>query len=61
MIIVSDSELYDSIVKSIKEFDFSAWKMNDVERTKGDQFASEWIGGLARKIERDWVEYVDGL
>lgn len=61
MIVVSDSELYDSIVKSIEEFDFSVWEMHDVQSTKGDRWAREWMNALAKKIEKDWVNYVDGL
>lgn len=61
MIIVSDSELYDSIVQSIKEFNFGDYSLDEVEDTKEDPWAQDWIEDLARKIERDWCNYVDGL
>jgi len=61
VIIVSDSELYDSIVQSIKDFSFGAYNLDEIEDTKEEPWAQEWIQALARKIETDWCNYVDGL
>lgn len=62
MIIVSDSELYESIVQSIKEFNWGNYGMDIVDISIQDDLeAQEWIPALARNIERDWVNYVDGL
>jgi hypothetical protein len=68
VIIVSDSELYDSIVQSIKEFDFSNYGLDEVDATKNEESVPDWARGsedwvyaLASNIERDWVNYVDGI
>jgi hypothetical protein len=62
VIIVSDSELYESIVQSIKEFSWSNFGMDDVEiGILEDPESQEWIAALAHNIERDWVNYVDGI
>lgn len=58
---MSKSELYRSVLKSIEEFDFGDWKMHDVERTKGDRWAREWMNALAAKIDKDYGDYVDGI
>ncbi len=58
---MSDSELYQSVVKSIEDFDFGVWEMHDVQGTKGDRWAREWINALAAKIDKDWGDYVDGV
>lgn len=62
MIIVDDSELYESIVQSIKEFNWSNYGLDIVDiGIHDDPEAQEWIPALARNIERDWCNYVDGL
>ena len=58
---MSNSELYESIVESIHEFDFSNYGLDEVEDTKREPWTQDWIQALARNIERDWVNYVDGL
>lgn len=55
------SELEESIIQSIMEFDFGAYGGFDlVEETKDDTATNEWIYDLAHNIERDWCNYVDG-
>lgn len=58
---MSRSELYHSALKSIEDFDFSAWEMHDVQSTKGDRWAREWMNALAAKIDKDYGDYVDGI
>lgn len=62
MIIVSDSELYESIVQSIREFNWGNYGLDAVGNgIHDDPEAQEWIADLAHNIERDWCNYVDGL
>lgn len=62
MIIPSDSELYESIMQSIKEFNWGNYGMDIVAISiQDDMEAQEWIPALAHNIERDWVNYVDSL
>lgn len=56
-----DSELYRSVVKSIKEFDFSIYGLYTVEDTKEERWAKEWISALANKIDKDYGDHVDGI
>jgi tetrahydromethanopterin S-methyltransferase subunit G len=56
---VSESELYESVVKSIREFNFANYGLDEIEDTKEDRWAQEWIHALARNIDRDWGNYVD--
>lgn len=56
------SELYDSIVNSIREFHFGGYSGLDfLDELKEDPDTSEWVERLAANIERDWVNYVDGI
>jgi len=55
------SELKQSIIKSITEFNFGDYGLDPVEETKDDTATSEWVYDLANKIEEDWVKHVDGI
>ena len=55
------SELSESIIKSLMEFDFGNYGLDDVEFTKEDTATTEWVYDLAHNIERDWCNYVDGV
>jgi hypothetical protein len=55
------SELFQSIVNSISDFDFSDYGLDEVEWTKAETAATAWLYDLAHKIEEDWVKHVDGI
>lgn len=55
------SELKQSILQSITEFDFGDYGLDLVEKTKDDTATTEWVYDLANKIEEDWVKHVDGI
>lgn len=55
------SELFHSIVKSIEDFDFSNYGLDDVEFTKEDTATTAWLYDLAHKIDSDWEKYVNSV
>lgn len=55
------SELFDSILGSILDFDFGDYRMDDVEETKQDTATTAWVYDLAHKIEVDWMKHVDSI
>lgn len=55
------SELKQSIIQSLMEFNFGNYGLDAVEETKEDTATTEWVYDLATKIEEDWVKHVDGI
>lgn len=55
------SELFQSIVASIEEFDFGNYGFDDVEFTKDNPETRAWLYDLAHKIDKDYGDYVDGV
>lgn len=55
------NELRDSIRTSILNFDFRDYSLDEVEDTKSSSETMEWLYDLARDIEENWCNYVDGL
>jgi hypothetical protein len=56
------SELYESVVNSIKEFSWSNYGLDAIEFAIDEDLGSQdWISDLAEKIDRDWGEYVDRI
>jgi hypothetical protein len=60
---MSDSELFQSILNSIQEFNVSDYGIVNVdsEDTKRQVWHLAWIHALSHKIEEDWVKHVDGI
>lgn len=55
------SELFQSIVESIDQFDFGDYGLDNVEETKEDTATTDWLYDLAYKIEADWMKHVDSV
>lgn len=57
------SELFDSILNSIEEFNVSDTGITGVESedTQRQPWSHTWMNALAHKIEEDWMKHVDSI
>ena len=45
------SMVYEEIVEAIKEFPFDAYGLDEIEDTKEEAWAQDWIHALAAQIQ----------